>query len=545
MDASSCNGCSAAKSDLTIRYDAATRGYTVTQGNRTQTFNPADRDASQSSSALDVYVRRTGNVDENLSLTRPGSSGALTYRYVGAGVWQRATINGNRADFTFDSFTYGMPTTAATLPRTGFASYDVTLIGASGEKGYTTPLALSGAGTLTADLARGDINLAGSLKATDPVTLITAYSRSFSGSAALSSSSNDFAGSFAINNTLMAGSVNGRFYGPAAEEVGATFAVTSAFGDAATGAILGRKGTLQSATGLADLTAQTTFQAPGAFMTYERDPATGQLLARATNGPGSTLATDLSYQRVESLVYDPAAGRYTFTIGLPSAFANRGLDLSGAAFDTSNRVAAKSNARFNVYEKQVGDRALRLTTYQPGTGNDELALTYASFAKLDIASLVGTGRQQVFEAFLPFGVTTPASQMPVVGTASYSGRLYGTAGSAHAFGGNWGGPRPIDFYDLTGAASFVANFANGTLAATLRPIGVNRTDGTSFDFGDIKLSYFFIGGASTLSSATGYQAGAFFGPTANELGVTFRANTRNPAGTDDMVLTGVAVGKRN
>lgn len=541
-DSTPCGSCSSARSTVSIRYDAGSRSYTVTQGDRSQSFGASNRDAAQSSAALDVYTKQNGAVQESLSLTRPGTSGALTYRYVGAGMWQRVTVNGNRADFTFDSFTYGVFTPASAMPRTGYAAYDVTLLGALGSTSRLQPIALSGTGLLTTDFARGDIGLSGTITGTNSELPITEFVSSFRGGGQITSNSNAFSGTFSFNN-IMNGTLDGRFYGPNADEVGATFAVNSLFGDTAVGSIAGRRGAIQSATALADLTASTDFQSPGAFLIYSRDPATGQLLPPLTS-PGISMMSDMSYKRLEGMTYNPASGSYTFDIAPPALISNWGLDLSGLSFGTNNLVAAKSNARFNVYEKQIGDRTLRLTTYRPGSGNDQLALTYTSFAKVEISWPVSAGRESAFEAYLPYGVVTPNSQMPLTGTASYAGRLFGTAASQHDFTSNWSGPRPVDFYDLSGSAGFLADFGAGTLVTTLSPTGVNRTTGATRNFGDFSLTYTFPVGSGRIGSPD-YQSGAFFGPTANEVGVTFRIPVRNSSGSDDVVLSGVAVGKRN
>lgn len=544
----SCTQCRASESTLSVRYDAASGGYTVThtdpatQQSRSQSFAPSSRDAAQSSASLDVYARTTGTTQESLALTRPGTSGPLTYRYVGGGVWQRVTTSGERADFSFDAFAYGVETAAADTPRTGAATFDVALIGALGSKSRLNPIALSGAGVLTTDFAGGTVTVTGTIIGTDTDILQTAFSNRFDGSGRIGSGTNGFTGSFEfVGASRVSGSMSGRFFGPAAEEVGASFSANDSFGDAAVGTIIGRRGSIAGATPLADLSGATSFDAPGAFLTYDRDPATKQLIASPL-GTGGSLGRDMSYNGLESVRYTPATKAFALTVREPTLLRGRGLDLSGLSFDQSNIVAAKSDARRTVYEKTINGRTLQLTSYTPGPANPELALTYASFVKLEMVYPVAAGRDRAFEAYFPYGVETPASQMPRLGTASYAGRLVGVAGSQHDFTPNWSGPRPVDLFDLTGTAAFTADFGMRSLTATLNPVGTNRTTGATRDFGSLTASYGILSDSNRLGSPD-YIAGAFFGPAANEVAVHFQLVSQ--PGSDGYVLTGVAFGKRN
>jgi len=69
-----------APSTVTLNYDAATRGYTLAVDGRMQTFLPSQIDAAQSNAAITVYVRTNGDTTESLTLTKPGTSGRLTYQ---------------------------------------------------------------------------------------------------------------------------------------------------------------------------------------------------------------------------------------------------------------------------------------------------------------------------------------------------------------------------------------------------------------------------------------------------------------------------------
>lgn len=251
-----------------------------------------------------------------------------------------------------------------------------------------------------------------------------------------------------------------------------------------------------------------------------------------------------SWRGTESILYTPANDGFALSIRDDIHFQISPVDRTGLAFDRADIVAAQSNDRFTVYEKVVGDRTLRLLAYRPGSGNGELALSYASFVHLQtIDRSIGAPRDAIFDAYLPYGVVTPTDQMPRSGTATYSGRLYGTGTPRHDFDANWNGPRPLDFYTLTGTANFTADFAAGRLKAVLHPIGVNVTTGATRDFGVLPLDYSFAVGTSRFGG-TDYQQGFFFGPTANEVAVTFRRAVEDSL-SSAVLLTGVAVGKRD
>jgi len=81
-------------STLSVSYDATSKDYTISVAGRSQTFAPGDINASKSSSSgATVYIKTSGSTTDSLTLTNAGTSGALTYEYVGAGFWQR-TVQG-------------------------------------------------------------------------------------------------------------------------------------------------------------------------------------------------------------------------------------------------------------------------------------------------------------------------------------------------------------------------------------------------------------------------------------------------------------------
>ncbi len=165
--------------------------------------------------------------------TRGGTSGRFTFQYVGSGFWQRTSENSTTAEGIFDAFTYGFPTALAAMPRTGKASFGIDLLGViSPQDGVT------GSGQMQVLFDTGTILISGSLDSSAAVP----PGGSFSGTAELGSG-RTFTGDLRLNSIgEFTGSLDGGFYCPQAEEVGASFAVAQADGRRAVGTITGRGG---------------------------------------------------------------------------------------------------------------------------------------------------------------------------------------------------------------------------------------------------------------------------------------------------------------
>ena len=82
-----------ANATVSVVYDAASRTYTITNGARSQSFAQGDIDLPSTTSRITVFKKTSGTTTDTLTLTKPGTSGILIYRYVGGGYWQR-TVTG-------------------------------------------------------------------------------------------------------------------------------------------------------------------------------------------------------------------------------------------------------------------------------------------------------------------------------------------------------------------------------------------------------------------------------------------------------------------
>jgi hypothetical protein len=248
---------------MRVQYDATDSSYTLTLNDgpgvtrRTWVFRPADIQPSFDPNVT-IYqaVDNSGltPATETLFLTKNNAS---TYTYVGGGVWTRIQ-RGSLANTTTraDAFAYGVETPDAALPRTGSASFDVTLAGAltnSGSFAFASPdgsisyvAGLSGTGTLNAAFGTGLITLSGTAGTFNPFTGASFGSaQPFGGTATIAASTNNFSGTFTYGSgTVYNGGWLGRFYGPAAQEVGASFHASNGnitTPAAATGVILGKR----------------------------------------------------------------------------------------------------------------------------------------------------------------------------------------------------------------------------------------------------------------------------------------------------------------
>lgn len=484
---------------LTVAYDAPSKSYTIMTQGRSQTFGPQDIDASQGSAGATVYKKVQGATTESLTLTKPGTSGPLTYQYVGAGFWQRSTTQGSTIDGSFDAFTYGVVTPDANLPRTGVGSYSVDLLGVMSDG---VPESLTGTGSLSADFASGLVSTSGTYQKVMSDGSVVPVTYSFAGSGQLGSG-NSFSGTFGLSDFgTYAGNMDGRFYGPQAQEVGAVWYASGTNGQVATGTLTGRSGgAAGSNLTLTNLAVDQTFVAPTSEIGYNLSPS-GQLNSADTGGMSGT---NLAFKAGGTFIY--------------SDFFDGDI-----VFGPETKNSAASNARFTVYDTTGANGVkYRLTLYNPGSGNDELALTYVSFGRWqrtqgpDINGGFGTR-----DISFVWGLRTDPTLLPRVGAGHYTGVLYGTAADLDAGG---------DLYSLTGTSRFDVDFQHLTLTGSLSPIGTDTVTGAKHDFGTYQFSFGTVSptdatiGAYIVDSSNnqlGTFAGSLYGPKASEIGGVFR-----------------------
>jgi hypothetical protein len=515
---------SVGKVSLKVIYDATSKTYQVEQGSRSIKFAASDRDADLSNAAVTVFKKTSGNTTDSLTLSRPAISGALTYQYVGSGFWQSTTQDGSSGSAKLDAFTYGVETPDSVLPRSGAAHYSIDLLGISASKSNIEPLSISGTGSLDVDFARGTIQVAGTANETNaetPAGSAIRWSVPFSGLASVSSSQNMFDGSFTygyLDGTggLFSGALDGRFYGPDAEEVGAAVSGKNAGGDVMAGAITGRQAPGVGSLTVTDFLGTQHFDA--AMVTGVVVPSGGGLFTSTVNGYDTTQINEFDWNREN--------GTYTLAGG----------------FSPGDKVSPAADGVFTTYSKADPSGTTTAHFYNTGSNNADLALTYTTFVEWEApnSSFGGTGI-----SYSTYGFETPLAQMPHSGAADYSGKVYGKA--FEVAGAN--------LYDVRGDAIFSFDFGAGTFGGSMNVIastGTSNIDFGKYDFAqgavrsDEGLPPRFAGSivAAGGSTSLGSLAGGFYGPRADEIAALFQMSAKNPSNGDDYGIFGAVVGKR-
>ena len=278
----------------------------------------------------------------------------------------------------------------------------------------------------------------------------------------------------------------------------------------------------------------TTFQSITGISVYQGSLQNGIL------GGGNAFVKSVGVAGLSSFVtigYDTTKGVYTLQYNVsPARFK--------VSFNSSNKLLT-SGYSF-AYSKTAGTATDTLALFGNAaaggpSASAPVALTYTSYGlwgHSDSATGLTTN------SYFIFGQPTIASNMPKTGTASYQ-----TSVAAYML---QTGAVPSTSIPLAGTATFTANFGAASVSSVLTlqtafgssPVGTfNATSpitGNSF------------GGALTSNTKLfwgGGFSGAFYGPSAKEMGYTFWIHKYNPdpyAGASpspqDSTISGVVVG---
>ncbi|KPH64822.1 transferrin-binding protein-like solute binding protein [Novosphingobium sp. ST904] len=270
---------------------------------------------------------------------------------------------------------------------------------------------------------------------------------------------------------------------------------------------------------LAELRVSQDFTAYYAQANYSLSRATG-----AASGKSSV-------QAPTEVRYDAASQSYTLV----------GTTMGTTIFRPADKLG--DTAATTGYRKIAGNTQEDFVLFRPGAANPDMALTYASYGAWQKIVDKGTDLD-VSTAFFTYGVTTNPSDMPKSGSATYQTRIDGQ----YADG--------TGAYVLSGASSFAANFAAGTVRFEMSPIGQHVVDGRTKVFGNLQLdgiiktpNQFYKGNEFEASSDlnAAYSAdlhGFFYGPGAAEMGgaFTLRQGLGNPEIGNG---SGAVVGRKN
>jgi hypothetical protein len=212
-----------ARATSSVIYDPATGTYTVRDTGSTSitsSFAPSNINAGASNAAFTVYSKSSGN--ETFRLLNQGASNPLIQlTYVDYGEWKRSTTANGSTSVNDTYLVFGQKTPRASVPRTGTATYNTIYDGSFVNKNGA--FALDGTGGITADFGTGGLSYTALLNGVPGGAL------AFSGSGAITFRSGNFTASANTSGYTM--SLNGGFYGPAAEEVGGLFRLTGGGGN--------------------------------------------------------------------------------------------------------------------------------------------------------------------------------------------------------------------------------------------------------------------------------------------------------------------------
>ncbi len=493
-------------SGLTVSYDAGTKSYSVSADGRSQSFAPEN--VQTSANGETVYFKTVATENDRLTVATTPYSSNNSNQYVGLAFWQKNSVSETRQDLDFYIFTYGLPTPAASVVRSGTAGFRTDTFGVVSAPGQE-PRSFQGQGDFSVDFAAGVFATQSYL---EERTLVTDQGVSgggieFTGAGRLSSSNGTFSGNALYEGWFgaAAGPLSGRLYGPVGEELGGAFSGNNASGMTVVGGFTGQRdaNVVPQNLTLTNLTSSQLF--------YVQYP--------------SNLVGQLNKQNSE-----------TFSFGTPTS------DLYGGQFTVNDKVAG-DDSNFTEYRKTISSsfdsQDVALKFYKPGGSNTELALTYASFVQYSTAVPVGAGLQRV-DLYGAYGLETPTGLLSgKTGTGSYRGVLYGTGGQF---------PSNV-FYNVKGTSQFAVDFGAQNYTGTLTMMGTPSEGGGVIDFGsyDVAGRLTGTGVTGTLTRAgveTGQFAPRFYGPDGEEIVAPFSVTAPAGAPGAGITIQGVAAAKR-
>jgi hypothetical protein len=462
-------------------------------------------------------------------------------------VWQRTVTGGGSVSGTADAFAYGVATAASAVPASGGAAYPVQLRGVGAYMDGLT--GLRGAGNLNIDFSRGTVGGDGTFTnyLADGSFVDT---RGWRVSASLASGSrNTFSGAFELGSptapNTSSGAITGRFYGPGAQELGASWRWKDGFlGTTFVGYMLGKDRNLfPSNPGLDGLIVDEAFGGQVVVYRGSRDNQQGTVGGIGTSNPFSTLTLRIRYsEQASALVIDHF----------------RPLD--ALALDGGKRDAQASNASYDVYnvEKErlvngttrIVDRA-KISVFRAAADNPALRLSYTSFGHWQVAQPgeAGVARYDHLEnGIFSFGRDTLREDIPTSGIGTYTAILYGNSD----FPGD-----KIYPYIITGDASLVFNFADTSFTSVMRPYATDPSTGTRYDLdartftgnpGSLRSGSdpFFVSSRvdKTYTYISSSLVGRFTGPQAAEFRANWSTGMTDPIVGGDISIAGVMVGRR-
>ena len=509
---------------LLLHYSAANQGYTTTVGARTQTFLPADVDAPRSYPGLAFYAKTAAGQFDYLLRVRPGTATSVPNYYVGAGGWIRQQdIAGNMGPSTWgDAFAYGFPTAMAAVPATGLRRYTVDALtidnlGGPVTAGAERNLRRIGEGEIIADFAARTVSLsftrhqsgemesyAGGPSAVVPET--------FTGTGTIAADGS-ITGTFACiscSGGATGTPFKGALFGPAAEEIGLTYAHGNAY-PLGTGTLIGQQRGL-----------------------FDHDVIdTGYSSVETTLSTGSSWHFGLQDYDIRLNANIASNNRYSTTTGFYylHAFLDTGapVDRRDNAFSFNSTIPAESTPQYTVYGYSLAATSYgpaadqRLYVLNPTAVDPGLMLHYVRFNRFERRET--TGRHT--DLFFASGAAPPPASIPTSGSTHYVGVI---AGQYFPIENDVSG-YTIN-YLLGGTVDLTVDFASKTVTGSFHPNARKSSDGSMVDMGTFPIAGGTINASGVISAtipsnpnpyypmmfATSF-GGQLFGPTGGELGL--------------------------
>jgi len=450
--------------------------------------------------------------------------GNSSYSYVLPGMWLISTSS----TATFSAFVMGLQTAFAGVPSSGLASYSGDSVGVLFTPDNSS--ALWGLANLTANFSTGVVS--------GGVTNVGAFNGNAGGTSNdVELSANMLAGSSSFRGTTKAGppgngpslsatatgTIEGGFFGPNAEELGAVWTLSDG-----TNAAIGTIGAASSPATIGIPSAPSLGSSPAPTQTASNSgpvfDASGPLLPNATF---PLISTSLDYT-AKGLAAVPNTQSATAIVKTLSAVHSE-IQLVIPALDLDTTISIPAPLAGNRY------------IYDPAGSYGKLGgLSYVSFGMW--AQAGGAFYRPSSMSAYAFGYETPVGAMPTTGTAEYAGMGTATGFVFFPFAGQ------VGWREVNGNAQLTANFTTGNVSGVL----ALRTD--DWDFGvlpwhDVSVNATIAAGSNRFngttgiaasypsdhglnSSATGSINGAFYGPAAENLGAvwTLSDGTRSAIG---------------
>lgn len=497
---------------LEIKFDAATGAYSLTGAGLGEIFAPADA-TPDDGSGFKTYRKDAPDSIDYLSLeTIPG------LRYVRLGYWQHNQRSASgQADITFTPFAYGLATPAAAVPRSGYGGYDVDMFGFFTPLG-AAPKVLQGDGEFRADFASGLYLTNG--KAYEYHLLVDYHVGQYDWrSSGRLTADGGFSGPFiyvgAYGNTAT-GELNGRFYGPNGEEIGAAATGATTTGGSLSAVLTGRSSSAVTPRDLSNATSAPfevyTTQAPITHLAH----------------PDGTASAVVGYGSDFGRFSRDAGGTYRLDLNSPAGGPT-------GTFAQANYVAAKSDGRATVYEKG----AERLTLYNPR--HADLNLTFTSFGLWQSSAAFSSTTDRFDRIYFAYGsLPTQDFALGRTGIAQYAAKL-------HGWGVNLFDARQ---FDVSGDMTLGINLSTMQFNGALHAVGADAANGQLRDFGSYTFSGAVNGGYNyqayfdASATGTGGVTGRLFGPAGEETAASFEIITRDAGRWPADFVKGLAIGKR-